>query len=185
MSHDSLNSRDFIDPTNPAFMDALHQDTARWTSPSYHIQFATVRQFDQDDNAESAFDLSAWGLSRSLRDLLQDYSERDLREAVDWTTTHQNRLVAEILEAMASEARQQGRGIPPLDTVFITVEADLYLPRGLRMSVACVTNIVPLDNGDDSDGLNKFVAVLDPGEAQAYIDERSGMDFPDDDPILH
>ena len=60
-----------------------------------------------------------------------------------------------------------------IDQIFISIDAELFLPRGLRMHVTCITNIVQV--GSDQEMLDKFVAVLDPGEATTYVSERRGM----------
>jgi hypothetical protein len=60
--------------------------------------------------------------------------------------------------------------MPPLQNLFIATNAELFLPRGLKIVVSCVTNIVPRREDDTVD---KFVAVLDPSEAQLYIQERA------------
>ena len=153
---------------NAATWDA---ETARWTSPTYNVQFATVAYVDQQPEGEYSFDLSAYGISRLLYSMLDDYSAGDLRQAAEWVTTHQNHVVADILQNMAIAAHQSGETIPALQDLFIATETELYLPHGLKMPVGCVTNIVP--RGTIDDGMDKFVALLDPSETKAYIDERA------------
>jgi hypothetical protein len=114
--------------------------------------------------------------------LLRDYSDGQVEDAARWVTMQQNGLVADILEQMSFDTRLGAAPLPPLEQLFITVDAELYLPRGLRLPVTCVTNIVPHERDDD--GLEKFVAVLDPGEVQPYIQERRERLF-FDPPKLH
>lgn len=148
-------------------------DTARWTSSTYRIKFAAVGYVDAQIEGEQAFDLSAYGISSTLRTLLEDYSDGDLRIAAAWVAAYQNHDVANALQSMAAHAYNSGADMPELQDVFIAIEADLYLPGGLKMPVTCVTNIVP--HGNHEDRMDKFVAVLDPSETRFYIDER--VDF--------
>jgi|GEM_PF-2232773 len=146
--------------------------TSRWTSSSYQIQFDTIALLTtEDDDDEDNFDLSAWGISQSLRDLLADYHDEDVLSATEWLASYQSLLVAQVLEEMAHSARRERSSIPPLHRLFITLEAELYLPHGLRMPVSCVTNIVPYETSGGS--VDKFLAILDRGETLAYIEERS------------
>ncbi len=159
-----------------------HPQTSRWTSRAYGVQFGQIETLKTGEEELSAFTLSAWGVSRDLRALLGDYSDGQIEDAARWLTMQQNNLVADILEQMSLDTRLGTATLPPLEHLFITVDAELYLPRGLRLPVTCVTNIVPHD--DDDDGLEKFVAVLDPGEVQPYIEERRERD-PFNPPRLH
>ena len=153
--------------------------TERWSSDTYTIQFGMLEYIETPDgHPEDNFHISAWGLSKSLHKLLADYSEAQLRQSALWLHREQNRLVVEILEEVGHEAYRQNRSIPPLDDLFITVDAEMFLPRGLRMVVTCVTNIVPHFNNGNVD---KFVAIVDPGEAERYIAERQ----PPADEMLH
>jgi hypothetical protein len=147
-------------------------DTNRWTSPVYNVQFGQVSIVAPEAEQEAAFKVSAWGLSKNLRSLLKDYSDAHVREATEWLTLQQNALVADVLEQM----QYSGQAIPPLEHLFIAIDGELFLPNGLRMLVTCVTNIVP--HGTPSDGLDKFVAILDPGESDKYVIERKGVGLP-------
>jgi hypothetical protein len=147
-------------------------DTLRWTSPAYQIQFGQVAYVVPQGQQETAFALSAWGISRGLKALLETYSDSDTRDAAEWLTMQQNSLVAQMLEQMSYELRLDGGSLPPLENLFITIDSEMFLPHGLRLDVTCVTNIVP--QGEKNEGLQKFVAVLDPSEARAYILERRG-----------
>lgn len=157
-------------------------ETERWTSPIYQIQFGAVESITEE-NDEYSFDTSAWGISTTLWRLLADYSRLTLRTSIEWLTAHQNQMVADILENLAYDSHRRGEPIPPLQHVFIAVESELYMPRGLRLPVICVTNIVP--HGDEEDSMDKFVAVLDPGEAELYINERTGNNRPHHDDRIH
>lgn len=154
-------------PTHPT-----HFDTTRWTSKIYNIQFGQVAVVQRQPEQEAAFALSAWGLSQRLRALLADFDDTQIRDSAEWLTLQQNALVADVLEQMQYSLQ----AAPPLEHLFISIDAELFLPRGLKMIVTCVTNIVP--NGSPSDGLDKFVALLDPGEVQSYIVERKGTSVP-------
>lgn len=158
-------------------------DTSRWTSPAYQIQFGQVAYVVPQAHQETAFALSAWGISQGLKALLVGYSDSDVRNSAEWLTMQQNTLVAQMLEQMAYELRLDGAALPPLENLFITIDAEMFLPRGLRMDVTCVTNIVP--QGDEQEGLQKFVAVLDPSEARAYILERRGTNSAGNHEKLH
>ncbi len=162
-------------------------DTGRWTSPVYRVQFARVEQVqsvpydEEQDYLEPPFHLSAWGISNGLYSLLDDYSDRAIYDATAWLTTTQNRLVVTALEQMSQDTLRHEEPMPSLEYLFIAVEAELYLPRGLRMPVNCVTNIIP--HGADTNALDKFVAVLDPGETRFYIQERKANYRPPQDAI--
>jgi hypothetical protein len=147
-------------------------DTARWTSSAYQIRFGQIALVQPQAQTETAFALSAWGVSQGVKALLETYSDTEIQQAAEWLTMQQNAMVAQMLEQMSYELRMDGATLPPLEDLFITIDAELFLPRGLRMDVTCVTNIVP--QGDENDSLQKFVAVLDPSEARAYILERRG-----------
>lgn len=144
-------------------------DTARWTSGAYRVQFDTVKYMPGSGD-DDMFDVSAWGISHSLRHLLADYRDEEIRNAAEWLAGNQSTLVANLLEDMAVNAYHQGEAMPPLQNLFIATNAELFLPRGLKIVVSCVTNIVPRREDDTVD---KFVAVLDPSEAQLYIQERA------------
>jgi hypothetical protein len=150
--------------------DKWDAKTARWTSSTYDVKFASVTYVDVQPEDEYSFDLSAYGISRLLRRLLGSYSDRDLHRAAEWVTTHQNHVVADILQDMAIAAHQSGETIPELQDLFIATETELYLPYGMKMPICCVTNIVPRDTPDD--GMDKFVALLEPSEAESYVNER-------------
>lgn len=147
-------------------------DTARWTSPAYQVQFGQIAYVQPQAQQETAFALSAWGVSQGVKTMLAGYSDTEIQQSAEWLTMQQNAMVAQMLEQMSYEMRLDGGTLPPLEDLFITIDAELFLPRGLRMDVTCVTNIVP--QGDEHDSLQKFVAVLDPSEARAYIVERRG-----------
>lgn len=147
-------------------------DTNRWTASIYSVQFEKVSVVQPEPDEEAAFAVSAWGLSKNLSSLLTDYTDAHVREATEWLTIQQNALVADVLEQM----QYSGHAIPPLEHLFIAIDGELFLPNGLRMLVTCVTNIVP--HGNPSDGLDKFVAILDPGETDTYVIERKGVNLP-------
>ncbi|MCA9885940.1 MAG: hypothetical protein KC546_15975 [Anaerolineae bacterium] len=157
-------------------------DTARWTSNAYQVQFDTVQYLQSNEDDES-FRMSAWGMSHRLRLLLGDYRDDEIRSATEWLANHQNMIVADMLEDMALHSFRQGETMPPLHTLFIAVETDLFLPRGLKINVSCITNMVPDDDSDDS--VDKFVAVLDPSEAHLYVMERSESYTPPRTQYLH
>jgi len=157
-------------------------NTARWTSPAYDVQFGQIDIVTPNDMTEQTFRLSAWGLSLGLRLLLTEYSDQEIRQAISWLTIQQNAYVAMMLEQVMMSA-EWTVGVPPLDHLFLSIDAELYLPRGLRMVVTCVTNIVTLSVDDAA--LDKFVAVLDPGEAHLYVQERRGMNLPDTIQVVH
>lgn len=159
-----------------------HSATSRWTSSAYAVQFATVRQFEPFSHGQS-FDLSAWGISHLLRNLLLDVPDSQIRSATDWLTSHQNDLIADLLHRIAHESQLTGSKVPPLHEMFITVEDTLVLPQGIQMPVACVTNIVP--HGNEEDSMDKFVAVLDAVEIETYINERTGRHLPSMNKQVH
>lgn len=159
-----------------------HPQTSRWTSRAYGVQFGQIETLKTGEEEFSAFTLSAWGLSRDLRALLSDYTDGQIQDAAKWVTMQQNNLVADILEQMSYDTHMGLSTLPPLEQLFITVDAELFLPRGLRLPVTCVTNIVSEDSEEER--LEKFVAVLDPGEVKPYIQERRENN-PFDQPILH
>ncbi|MDQ7024630.1 MAG: hypothetical protein Q9P01_07305 [Anaerolineae bacterium] len=154
----------------------LHQpipfDTNRWTAHIYTVQFEQVSIMQPEPDEEATFAVSAWGLSKNLSSLLTDYSDKHVREATEWLTLQQNALVADVLEQM----QYSGQAIPPLEHLFIAIDGELFLPYGLRMLVTCITNIVP--RGNPSDGLDKFVAILDPSETDSYVSERKDVSLP-------
>jgi len=155
----------------PGKRDAKRPNTERWTSDAYRVRFAQIESIQPDsEDEEIAFDLSAWGISSGLRHLLVDYSDNELRDSSQWLTAQQNHLVADLLAQLLSESRLISDDVPQIEHLFITVHAELFLSHGLRMHVACVTNIVPREA--NSNRLEKFVAILDPGEVQAYVSER-------------
>lgn len=143
--------------------------TARWTSAHFQVRFGSVRFVTHDADNESAFSLSAWGISEALHELLADYGDEVLHEATAFLTSRQSQIVAELLNEITHDVRRNGEIMPALEDLFIAVNVDLYLPRGLKMIVTCVTNMVM---HEDDYGIEKFVAILDPGEVQIYIDER-------------
>lgn len=159
-------------------------DTARWTSNAYHVQFATIEQIDASDEHDEAFGMSAWGLSRNLQQLLVDYADSAIRHSTRWMAAYQNQLVADALQDMVEQAMLAGENIPDLQDLFIAIETELYLPHGLRMPVCCVTNIIPRGS-TPAEGMDKFVAILDPSETRAYINERSGNVVPTFEDRLH
>lgn len=148
----------------------LTTDTARWTSPAYDVKFGQISELTSQQQDYNSFRVSAWGLSRGLSHLLKDYSQRELQSALDWLIISQNtHMVVMLNQAIEFE----GFGYDMLDQIYVTIDTELFLPRGLRMHVTCITNIVQVDA--ESGALDKFVAVLDPGEARQYIQERRGM----------
>lgn len=151
--------------------EAWDAETSRWTSSSYRVRFDTVGTIDTAEGDEE-FNLSAWGISRSLRQFLVDYNDFEILEASHRAAMYQNTIVIDVLDDMMRSAYKSGKPLPRLENTFIAIEVEMYLPRGLKVPVCCVTNIVP-GNGED-DTMDKFVAVLDPAEARAYIDERAG-----------
>lgn len=159
------------------------QDTERWTSEAYQVRFGRIDTVEPADEEPVGFRVSAWGLSKRLHSLLDDYSDRDIHDATEWLTAQQNNIVADILHQMSFNSQHEQASMPSLDQLFITVDAELYLPRGLRMIVSCVTNIVP--HGTAHDGLDKFVAILDPTEVETYIFERKGSSTSQPNERLH
>lgn len=159
-----------------------HSETARWTSSAYQVQFDTV-QYLHADEQDDVFRMSAWGMSQRLRSLLSDYRDEEISSATQWLANYQSNVVADLLEDLAVQTFRQGESMPPLHTLFIAVETELFLPHGLKINVSCVTNIVPEDESEDS--LDKFVAVLDPSEAQLYVMERSDGYVPQRTQYLH
>lgn len=162
----------WIEPAKKESSYHLALDTERWTSSAYQITFDQIALIDSQENPDASFRLSAWGISTSLRQLLADYSDQDIRKAVDWLTIQQNAYVALMLEDAMLNVEQR-IDLPMLDQIFISIDAELYLPRGLRMIVTCITNIVQVDENNHE--LDKFVAVVDPGEAHVYAIERRGI----------
>lgn len=157
-------------------------DTERWTSPAYQVKFDQIALIDSQENPNASFRLSAWGLSVGLRQLLADYSDEDVRKAVDWLTIQQNAYVALMLEDTLLNFEQR-LDLPMLDQIFISIDTELYLPKGLRMMVTCITNIVQVDEHNHE--LDKFVAVVDPGEAHIYAVERRGISMINHDTRKH
>ena len=157
-------------------------DVERWTSTAYRVRFGQVEFVQTPPDQEGAFHISAWGISQSLCELLGDYSNQQIHDATAHLTLQQNSVVAEILEQVSFSSRLDGGMVPSLEDLFIAIHAEIYLPRGLRMLVTCVTNIV--SHGIES-GLDKFVAILDPGEAQMYVQERKGSSTTTGDKMLH
>lgn len=158
------------------------QNTERWTSMAFQVQFEQIQHIQNDIDAD-AFRLSAWGISRDLRNLLAAYTDRQITTATMYLTAQQNPIVANILEHVTREARHHNRSLDPVENLFITVGGELFLPHGMRMPVACVTNIVP--NGEYEDGIDKFVAVLDPAEVPTYIYERKVVSHYNHNEIVH
>lgn len=158
-------------PSNTHSETFTPNDVERWTSNAYRVQFGQIEFVQTPPDQEGAFHMSAWGVSSSIRDLLSDYSNQQVCDATAHLTLQQNAIVADILEQMSYSSRLGSNMIPPLEDLFITINAEIFLPRGLKMLVTCVTNIVTY--GEEV-GLDKFVAILDPGEAQMYIRERKG-----------
>lgn len=154
----------------------LRANTARWTSSAYSITFAQVDRVSNPDAAESPFRLSAWGMSTGLRTLLADFTDEEINQAVQWLNSFQNEHLIHMLEQANREAGSH-QLLPDIDHLFIAIDAEMYLPRGMRIVVTLVTNIVPFQSEDIHD-LDKFVAVLDPGETTHYIRERRDMNLP-------
>lgn len=147
----------------------LEADTARWTSPAYQVHFGHIAELAQQLEIET-FRISAWGLSEGLSQLLADYASSGLHSALDWLIVRQNaHMVMMLNDAMTTDEFNYDI----LDRIFITIDTEIFLSGGLRMHVTCVTNIVRVDS--ETAALDKFVAVLDPGEAEHYIRERRGM----------
>lgn len=164
-------------PEQPHF--DLEADTARWTSPAYEIKFGRINEMTSQAYEHENFRISAVGLSAGLMGLLADYRDEQLRSSIDHLIYQQNAHVVILLDhAMNSE----GFDFERLDQIFIAIDAELFLPRGLRMHVTCITNIV--QPGDDRQ-LDKFVAIVDPGEAEKYVSERRGMTFVSDRNSIH
>jgi hypothetical protein len=154
-------------------------ETARWTSGVYEVQFGQIALIEPIPDQRTAFQMNAWGLSKDLRELLADYSDTQVHRAIEWVLMQQTALIVNMLEHISME----GGFMPPLEHLFISLDTELFLPRGLRMLVTCITNIVP--RGDEDDSLDKFVAVLDPSEALTYVEERRGLSNFDSDERIH
>lgn len=166
------NHNTWFDTLNSNTIQNLHDHTQRWTSSAYQINFGLISLVDSKQFQHESFRLSAWGLSTNLNQLLADYSDNEIRESVNWLTLQQNTYVAIMLEdAMLNLGTELN--LMMIDQIFIAVDAELYLPRGLRMIVTCITNIVQIDA--EKHELDKFVAVVDPGEAHIYTQERRIM----------
>lgn len=159
---------DLNQPFEHAEKESSEFDSSRWTSEVYTIQFGQISTTRQKAKGESIYRMSGWGVSQSLRSLLADYSNDAVRQAVEWMADRQNEIVLDILE----ELQYQPTQILSIEQLFIAVDTELFLTKGLRMPVTCVTNIVPY--GNIASGLEKFVAILDPSEANQYIAERKG-----------
>lgn len=157
-------------------------DTGRWTSDVYTVQFGQIEHLSNTQEGDNAFRYSAWGMSSALRELLADYSDSKIRNGAQHLTVQQNHFVGELLAHFALDWSRNNEPMPALETLFFTVDAELFLPHGLRMHVVCVTNIVPVN---DHEALDKFVAILDPGEAAAYVAERKHWQNPQVDGLLH
>ena len=158
----------------------LEADTARWTSPAFQVRFGHIAELEQQQHEIEPFRVSAWGLSEGLSQLLADYTSSGLHSALDWMIVHQNaRMVMMLNEAVVA----QDFNYDILDRVFISIDTEIFLRGGLRMHVTCVTNIVQVDS--ETSALDKFVAVLDPGEAEQYIRERRDMIVPPNQNTVH
>jgi hypothetical protein len=147
-------------------------ELSRWTSAAFQVRFGHIAMLPTHIHDKN-FNMSAWGLSTTLCDLLDQYSREEIAEAGRWLTIQQNAMVAMMLEEITFEAHMSRKQAPAIEDLFFSLDAELYLPRGLRMDVICVTNIVPDQESDD--GLEKFVAVLDYSEVEQYIIERRGV----------
>ncbi|MGB7337842.1 MAG: hypothetical protein WBC91_03035 [Phototrophicaceae bacterium] len=158
----------------------LKADTARWTSSFYSVEFEQLSEIVSEQPDSEAFRISAWGISRGLHHLLGDYSAHEIKQAADWLVIHQNAHVVVLLSEAMTDA---DFNFSVLDQVFISIDAELFLPRGLRMHVTCITNIVQA--GSDLSSLDKFVAILDPGEARKYILERRGTHVSSQSAAIH
>lgn len=158
----------------------LESDTARWTSDAYNVRFDKIGESTQQDFDVNNFRMSAWGLSTGLAHLLQDYTPQQLENSLNWLISNQNpHMIALLNQAIDSGDMDYSS----MDHIFIGIDTELYLRDGLRMHVICVTNIVQIDA--ERGILDKFVAVLDPGEADHYIRERRGMTFAKQSPTIH
>ena len=175
--HDRLPQ---LDEHLTAFPVDLEADTARWTSPAYHIRFGHIAELTQQQFDIEPFHVSAWGLSDGLSHLLMDYEAIALHPAFEDLISQQNAHMVLMLN-QAMEASDFNYEV--LDQVFISIDTEIFLPRGLRMHVTCVTNIVQVDIENAS--LDKFVAVLDPGEVEHYIRERRGMTISTKRHVIH
>ena len=173
------SKRDLEQPFEQMKQDQADFDPSRWTSEAYDIQFGQIETIQQKAKGESVYRMSAWGLSRSIRNLLADYSNDAIRQAVEWMAEYQNEAVLDVLE----ELQYQPAQVLPIEQLFIAVDTDLFLGKGLRMPVTCVTNIVPY--GNIANGLEKFVAVLDPAEVNLYIAERKDTSMVEPGERLH
>lgn len=170
-NHCQLVEKRYMQDNPQSTHEAWDYMTARWTSNTYRVRFHTVQSIAETDTSDfNAFQMSAWGISRQLREFLSDYTDGEIRTATEWLAIYQNQMVVDALEMMVQNAHMSGKRVPELENTFIAVEVELFLPRGLKIPVNCVTNIVP---ASDDDGMNKFVAVLDPAETRLYIDERT------------
>lgn len=165
---------------NQSYPIDLETDTARWASPAYQVTFGHVSEITPQQYDYNSFRVSAWGLSEGLSHLLKGYSQSELQSALDWLIISQNaHMVVMLNQAMESDSFDYNM----LDQIFVTIDTELFLPRGLRMHVTCVTNIVQIDV--DTATLDKFVAVLDPGEARQYVQERRGMTITTTQDTIH
>jgi hypothetical protein len=158
-----------------AFRFAHPTDLTRWTSEGYQVRFGQVALLPIS-NHDSSFQTSAWGISACLCNLLAVYTDEERAEAGQWLALQQNDAIALMLDDLDFLSRISHKQSQLIEDFFFPVDSELFLPRGLRMDVICVTNIVP--DPDSGEGLEKFVAVLDHSEVEQYISERRGIGMP-------
>jgi len=144
-------------------------DTLRWTSKEYDITFHRVTQESPVQSSEGVT-LTAWGISNNLQSFLVDYSV----ETVNWTVRsylpHVIDTVVDIIAELIEQSERTGQDIPPLETLYLVVQADLVMPDASIFPVDFVINIVKRRNPLE---VMKFIAVVDPSESGVYIDERT------------
>lgn len=146
-------------------------DTMRWTSKEYDITFHRITQ-ESPIESPDGMTLTAWGISNNLQSFLVDYSIETVNRVVRSYLPYVIDTVVGIIAELLERTERQGDAIPPLESLYLVVQADLIMPDRSVFPVDFITNIVKQPNPLK---VMKFIAVVDPSESGVYIDERTAQ----------
>jgi len=144
-------------------------DTIRWASVDYQIKFERITQ-ETPIKAPEGLTLTAWGLSKNLNLLLNNPSPEQITDIVRSYLPYIIETVVDMIALMIDESERTNSRFPPIDSLYLVVQADLVMPGYSILPVDFVTNIV---RSQKPDKVIKFIALLDPSETSIYIDERT------------
>lgn len=149
-------------------------DTVRWSSADYQIKFERITQ-EAPVKAPEGLTLTAWGLSKNLNLLLNNPKPAQITDIVRSYLPYIIDTVVDMIAAMIDESERSNTRFPPIDSLYLVVQADLVMPGYSILPVDFVTNII---RSHKPNKVIKFIALLDPSETSIYIDERvNKLDF--------